>query len=179
LVTTFFDQNADFGAIRTFAMPDEVIEREGSQPIDQAAKDLILREVIRNMAALGYQRELQPETNGADVVVLVTANQTTTRETWVSYPWWGGWGFWPGWGGWCCFGPGWGWSYPWVATVQYTTGSVFIDMVDPNKADQGTSVIPVVWGAGIDGLVSGSPDNSRIVSTIGQAFRQSPYLGVR
>ena len=180
LVTTFFDPSAPFGSIRSYAMPDEVISREDSEAISQEAEDTILREVARNMAALGYRRELNPEENGADVVVLVGVNQQTTVNWWVSWDWWGGWGGWPGWGGWGPrFGFGWGFSYPWVTVTAYTTGAVFIDMVDPNLADVSNEEIPAVWGAGLSGLVTRDEEfnQGRTVQAIEQAFRQSPYLG--
>ena len=95
LVTTFFEPNANFGAIRTYAMPNEVVildDEAGSLPADTEA--LILSTIARNMESIGYRREMNPENNGTDVVLLVASNQRTTITYWVNYLWWGPWGGW-------------------------------------------------------------------------------------
>jgi hypothetical protein len=177
LVVTVFDQNANFGAVRTYAMPDQIIVREGSEEISEEAGEFVINEVARNMAQVGYVRELNPEQNGADVVVLVGANRSTN---FVAYGNWGygSWGFWPGWGYWPGYGPGWGIGYPWVSVGSYETGSVFITMVDPNQPNPSEQEIPAIWGAAINGLLGSTAGNQAFITqTVEQAFRQSPYLG--
>jgi hypothetical protein len=177
LVVTVFDQNANFGAIRTYAMPDELFVFEGSEDISEEAGEFVINEVARNMARVGYVRETNPEQNGADVVVLVAANRSTNYVAWGNWGW-GGWGFWPGWGYWPGYGPGWGIGYPWVTVGSYETGSVFISIVDPNNPNEGEQQIPAIWGASVSGLLGSTAGNqSFITQTIEQAFRQSPYLG--
>ena len=90
------------------------------------------------------------------------------------------WGGWPGWGFWGGF-PGWGFLYPRVTVTVSTTGSLFVDMVNPNQPDNNNQILPVPWSAGANGLVSADEgfNQDRIVSGIDQMFRQSPYLGAR
>ena len=177
VVVTAFDQNQNFGAIRTWAMPDEVFETEGSDDVTDAFDGLILSQIEANMTRLGYVRERNPEANGADVVIIARKSRRTTTG-WVGggVPGWCGW---PGWGfpGWGCW-PG---FYPWIP-VSVTTGSVFVEMYDPNAAVQlpssSETQLPAVWGALLNGFASGTASNAaRISEGIDQAFRQSPYLG--
>ena len=173
VVFTFYNSNADFSQIKTYAMPNEVYVREGSEDVSDQFDGLILSEVEKQMNSLGYVREMNPDVNGADALVVVSkARQTTTSVGWVPG---GGWP-WPGWG----WGPGWGWWYPYPVVTSFTTGTVFIDMFDPNVVDPNQSVqIPALWTAAMNGLASSqaSTTSSRIVRDIEQAYRQSSYLG--
>ncbi|MCK4511917.1 DUF4136 domain-containing protein, partial [bacterium] len=97
VIVTLYD-DFDFGAIRTYAMPDTVAhpgdDKGGSgRSRDEGIYDqLILDELAANLEAIGYVREENPEDNGADVVVL--AGVTSTEwEVWFSYPWYD-WGYW-------------------------------------------------------------------------------------
>ena len=177
VVLTYFDDGASFGTFQTYAMPDEVFIREGSDDGTVVAnEDLILNQVVQNMARAGYTRVLNPEQNKTDVVVIVSAIQSTNFNYWVSWGWWGGWG---GWGGWPGYGPGWGIGYPWVGVTSYTNGSVFVEMFDPNNPDTTEQLLPAVWAGALNGLLSGSSASeteARIVRGIDQAFSQSPYL---
>jgi hypothetical protein len=168
-VVTVFDADANFGAIRTYAMPNEVLVPEDSEDISDEAEAFILGEVARNMANAGYTRELNPEQNAADVLVLVTANRTRNYYGWVNYPWWG-WG----WGPW---GPGWGVGYPWVSIGSYEVGSVFIEMFDPDKPVPSEQQLPAIWGAAMNGLLGSAAGNQAFIAqVVDQAFTQSPYL---
>jgi hypothetical protein len=173
VVFTFYDKGVDFGQIRTYAMPERVFEREGSEETTDQFDSLILSEVAKQMSTLGYVREANPDVNGADALVVVSkARQTTTSVGWVPG---GGWWPWPGWG----WGPGWGWWYPYPVVSSFTTGTVFIDMFDPNDTSQGVDQVPARWSAAMNGLVSSnaSTTTNRIIRDIDVAFRQSPYLG--
>jgi hypothetical protein len=95
----------------------------------------------------------------ADVVVFAF----TTSSTWVSGGCYGGyWSYWY---------PYYGWCYP--VAYTYTTGSIILLMIDPNK----TGDDQAVWTAAMNGVISGTSNySSRINSDIDQAFNQSPYL---
>jgi hypothetical protein len=176
VAVTAFDSTRDFSAIRTWAMPDEVFVTEGSDAdVTDQFDDLILDQVAKNMTALGYVRETNPQANGADVVVIVRkSKQTSTGWVGGGSPGWCGW---PGWGypGWGCW-PGY---YPWIP-VSFTTGSVIVEMYDPNEGASAEE-LRGIWGALLNGLASGSSGSnaSRISQGIDQAFAQSPYLGRR
>ncbi len=181
VIVTLYDDEADFGAIQTYAMPDSVAylgdDRGGSgRSRDDGIYDqLILDELAANLEAIGYVREEDPENNGADVVVL--AGVTSTEwSVWISYPWYN-WGYWGDYSGYSYYyppyPPGWGGSY------TFTTGSLLVIMEDRNAANEEDQTIPVIWAAGMNGLLEGSTSSisNRIVEGIEQAFAQSPYLG--
>jgi hypothetical protein len=173
-VITIYDDQFNFGAKQTYAMPDEVFLREGSEDVDTRFFDLILSDVARNMAQIGFTRESNPGQNGADVAVIVSVSRTTT--TLVGTGWWPGWGGWWGW-----WGPGWGGWYPYPVVTSFTTGSIFIEMYDPEGRDEANQTVPVRWVAVTNGLVgtTGDVTAQRITRAINQAFAQSPYLGQR
>ena len=164
-------------------MPDTVvaIDIDGSNNIYEHTLDQeILDRVESNMTALGYTREMDPENNGADLVVLVQANVSNNYTAYTYYPYWGypGWGYWGGY-------PGYGGYYPWVPGYPTTvvtntvTGSILIEIIDPNvegSAAEGPS-LTVRWGAVLNGLAEGDATGIRLTRAIDQAFDQSPYLG--
>ncbi|MDH3708292.1 MAG: DUF4136 domain-containing protein [Cyclobacteriaceae bacterium] len=183
IVVTTPDESVDFTNFQTFAIPDTVVrltsngsDENSPGPFDQLMLDL----VVENMEALGYVRELDPENNPPDLLIFV---QLAVIENilispgypvWNNWGWWGGW--WPGWG----YGPGWGGYYPYVPVVSsFTTGTLFIDMIDPNRPDVADQEIPIIWSAFLNGLATGSSASieARINTNINQAFDQSPYLG--
>ena len=179
VIVTVYDDQADFGAIQTYAMPDTVAhlgdDKSGSgrSREDGIYDQLILDELAANLEAIGYIREEDPENNGADVVVL--AGVTSTEwEVWVSNPWYD-WGYWGYYSDYYYYYPpcsGCGNSY------TFTTGSLLVIMEDRNAAEE--EIIPVLWAAGMNGLVEGSTSSirNRIIDGIEQAFAQSSYLGV-
>ncbi|MEA3409001.1 MAG: DUF4136 domain-containing protein, partial [Candidatus Eisenbacteria bacterium] len=180
VIVTIYDDEADFGAIQTYAMPDSVAylgdDKGGSgRSRDEGIYDqLILDELAANLEAIGYVREEDPENNGADVVVLAGVT-STDWEVWVSNPWydWGYWGYYSDYYYYYppCYGCG--------SSYTFTTGSLLVIMEDRNEADHDEETIPVIWAAGLNGLLEGSTSsiNNRIIDGIEQAFAQSSYLG--
>ena len=181
VVVTIYDDEADFGAIQTYAMPDSVArlgEDEGD--FDRTYDRLILDELAANLEAAGYVREEDPEANGADVVVLAGVT-SADWHVWISYPWYDYWGWYSGWGYWGDYS-GYSYYYPPCpgcgGSYTYTTGSLLVTMEDRNAADEDEETIPIIWAAGMNGLLEGSTAGigSRITDGIEQAFVQSPYL---
>ena len=88
-------------------------------------------------------------------------------------------GGWPGWG--CC-GPGWGWWYPpTVSVTNFQTGSVFVEMIDPDEQPPDTDLDALVieWSAVLNGVLSSSSNTSkRLEDGVNQMFKQSQYLKV-
>ena len=186
VVLTIHDEDADFASYRTFAMPDTVLhivgEGEDSNVIElpRTFDDLILDLVTSNMASLGYIREPDPENNAADLILLVGAVGVERTTYWYGGGcYWYCWGWWPGWGGYPGYGPGWGWGYPpYVGSTKFEQGAILLTLIDPNGDTGENEVVPVIWGAGTSGLLSGSGSGgTRITNAINQAFAQSPYLG--
>jgi len=180
IVYTNHDQNYDFQSKSTFALPDKVIkidvEDAPDDPdwepefVDPIYANAILETTRTNMRNLGYT-EVDKSAN-PDLIILPSALQTD--KIYFYYDWWY-WQWWyPGWV------PGWGWWYPGYYPPQVgriRTGSVFLQMTDPNNQSP-TDKIPVVWSGVVNGLFQGSDNsiNQRITTTINQAFDQSPYL---
>ncbi len=62
--------------------------------------------------------------------------------------------------------------------MSHAAGTLLITMMDPSRPSLGFDTAPVLWVAGINGLLEGSTSNigTRITTSIDQAFDQSPYL---
>jgi len=178
---TQFDQNFNFGAAQTYALPDSVVlitdpEGENEEPPTVSDEDILNRIELR-MNERGYLR-VDPDLVDPDIFVIAERMSTTNINIWQPGYWWGWWGWWGGWPGWGVgWGPGWGWGGPPVVS-SYTTGSLFIEIIDPNQASTVEEIVPVVWFAAVNGLAQGPPANltARALSGIDQAFLQSPYL---
>lgn len=175
-VITVFDNTADFKK-PTYAMPDTVVHfvEEGEEDnVDRSKDALILRTIADNMARLKYERvPLDTSADAPGFVILVGVTVTDNYGA-AYYP---GWGYWGGWGWWGGY-PGWG--YPGGTVVySYTTGTIFMSMLDPDKINS-DETFGAVWLARINGVVSNSSTsnvNNRITTRINDAFNQSPYLG--
>lgn len=180
LVLTVFDTAADFGALRTYFMPDSVARVSGEDeaaPRDETTGEFdeaILAEVESQFSALGYERIEDPAEGDPDAVVLLSVN-TTELTVWAPGCWYCGWGWYP-------WGPNWGWGwgpgytpgYP-IPIGRRTVGTLVVTMIDP--VAPGTT-IPVHWAGAANGLLSrdSDADLARVQQSIGQMFAQSPYL---
>jgi hypothetical protein len=167
VIVTIYDEGADFGDFETYAMPDSVAYLGGDSGGSGRSRD----EGIYDQLILD---ELAANLEGADVVVLAGVT-STDWEVWISYPWYD-WGYWGDYSGYSYYYPpchGCGGSY------TFTTGSLLVIMEDRNDADPDEETIPVIWAAGMNGLLEGSTSSirSRIADGIEQAFAQSSYLG--
>ena len=187
LVGTMHDEEFDFPGVTTWTMPDTVIhiigEDDKPEDVDRSYDELIISTTKTNMDALGYQWMEFDTLNPADVVLLATAVATTNSG--ISYDpgwWWGYWGYWPGWGGYPgggYWGPGWGYDYPWGYPIyySYSTGSIFLTMINPLEFDRENETVGVIWMAAMNGLLKGNTDDdsgkTRISEGINQAFKQS------
>ncbi len=189
LVSTFFKKGVDFKKFQTFTLLDTVmrVTNDGEDPsnVDTRFDKQILNDINRNIKNYGYTEIRQEDvdsTNLPSVVILVSSVSSTNYAYSPGY-WWGYWGWYPGWGYYPGYGPGWGGYYPWYpggTIYSYTTGSVFIEMVDPTDIDIDNRRVNLQWGAGINGLTDDSSQNlsRRIKEAIDQSFNQSPYLKI-
>jgi hypothetical protein len=158
----------------SYHLPDTLSAIGGGDPnVSEGAEQLILNQIHDNLVnKYGWQRiDVIDENNLPDVIVTASAIQVTTSVS-GCIPWWGGWGWYPWYPGW---GWGGGWCYP-TYLYSYDTGTIVMDMVDPNEG--GVESFGLVWHGGINGLLrSTSAGNENFVRTnIDQAFDQSPYL---
>lgn len=174
-VITLYDNSANFNK-PTYAMPDTIVHfvEEGKEDqIDRSKDALILQTIVNNMTRLGYERvPVDTSANAPGFVILVGVTVTDNYGTayYPGYGYWGGWGWWGGY-------PGWG--YPGGSvTYSYTTGTISMTMIDPEKFNAGSQTFGAVWLARINGILSSSAStSSRITQRINDAFNQSPYLG--
>ena len=178
LVITTHDETVDFTTLDTYVLLDSVvhIDFEDATNNDLLNRDndaLVLSLIRTQIEAMGYVEETDPGNTDPDAVFLVGAFAVTNTSIWVSYPWWDWYGWYPYWP--CC-GPGYGWGYPAVGTTTYNTGTLAISMVDPSRSGVGGETVPVVWLAGINGLLTTTSTTTRITDAINQAFAQSTYL---
>ena len=140
----------------------EFVKATYATPILNALKD--------NMASYGWQ--LVDKNSNPDVILLPTTMVTT--NIYYYYDWWY-WGWW--YGGW------YGWYYPGYyppSVTGYRSGSVFVQMIDRTTATPASDNVAVVWNMIVNGLAEGDQTNiaARIQSSIGSAFKQSPYLKI-
>ncbi len=176
-VITLFDKDANFKKA-TYAMPDSIVHfvEEGTpeDEIDRSKDALILSTIVSNMTKLGYQRVTVDTTMDAPGFVIIVGVTVTENYGQVYYP---GWGYWGGWGWWGGY-PGWG--YPGGTVIyKYTTGTIFMTMLDPDMINATDNTFGAVWLARLNGVASSSSSNNsaRITQRINEAFNQSPYLG--
>jgi len=172
MILTLYDTENNFTGYVNYALPDTVIHPVPDGETDDLPRTFdsqMIADVERNMNALGFTRVDTNAANPPDVMVLLTA----TKQEWTvagSYPgyWWGWYPWYPG-GGWYPYYPGYGYSY------NYTTGTVFITMIDVDKYDPNTQINATVWNAGINGLTGDTraSTSARIRDAINQAFSQS------
>ena len=186
LVITFHKEGADFQANQTFAMPDSIVDVSvaagGSSSLNHAHDAEILAKIALEMTDMGYTRVLDT-TVRTDVVVLVSAI-TVENNVYYTYPWYPYWGWWGGWYPYSSPGVGSTWYYPWypVYTTNFTSGSLFITMIDPDVPPPETSqgAGQAIWGAVVNGMLEGTDPEilARINNSLSQAFLQSPYLAI-
>ncbi len=178
VVATATNPSANFATITTFSIQDSVIHLvppEDQDDIDRTFDDFMIERTRQNLLALGWSEIVTP-TAGAEPDVVVQVGATSSTYIGYVYDWWAYWGYWWGWG----YGPGWDVLYPGaIIPYSFTTGSVILQMADLRTTDptQPGGTIPMIWLAGINGLLDGASDPElqlRIGQGIDQAFEQTP-----
>ncbi|GAA4842713.1 DUF4136 domain-containing protein [Algivirga pacifica] len=182
-VTTYHDQSFNFVESKTYSMPDSVVyivDKEGNgEAMDEKYNQLILETIKEEMEQYGYTL-LPADTKATADLFLTPTSFSSTHSSggwWGYYNWWDSWGWYDpmyGWG----WGPGWNIYYPYPITYSYQTGTVIIEILDTQHADEESRKVPVVWTAICDGLLESNSYNlqERIKTGISNAFMQSPYL---
>jgi hypothetical protein len=179
VVITVVDQGPALANARTFALPDTVVEVPlGLSTIDHASDQQIVANVRAHMVALGWQDVGTNPAAKPDVVLLIAAS--TRIQTGVAYfDWFGAWGYLPYWGP--AVNGGWAWGVP-AGAVPYAfqAGTILITMLDRRAEKPDLQKIPLLWAAGIDGVVTNTASTTeRALIGIDQAFAQSSYLKVQ
>lgn len=177
LVFTSPAKDVSFAEFRTFDIVDSVlVVGQTKKPYySQSNNALTLIQAYRtNMENLGYI--YTPSNPDAELGIQVTYVEQTERFVqyyndpywWLDYP-----GYWPAgyWGDWT------GWYYPYPVTYTYTTNALIGEMVDLTSG-QKDGKLKIVWSAYIGGPAGYNIqyDVKRMVNSVDQAFKQSPYL---
>lgn len=174
VVFTNYEPSYDFKSKGTVALPDQIVKITGDaigpgidEPTfipDIVAQSLLAR-IQTNLEQMGYT--VVDIDSDPDLLLAPAAIESTTIVYWYDY-----WGWW--WGG---YYPGWGYPmYPYYPSyTSYTTGTLVMNLVDPNvTAGNGNPISQ--WTGAIAGMLSYSYDANRSNRLIDQAFAQSPYL---
>ena len=181
-VATFKNDAINFGAMRTFAMPDTVVHVLPATGTPVAVpRDLdhvLLNEVRANFLARGYT-QVNPATTQPDFVVLVSATASQKYQAFVNYSWYSYWGFYD----WSWYAPGfssaWGVNYPWrpaVATVEYNRGTVVVDLIPTLSVNPLDQTVSSAWAGVGTGVMDGSLTADIVIAAVDRMFELSPYL---
>jgi hypothetical protein len=176
VVVTLVDSGPALRSARTFALPDTVmlVPRSGT-PISLTAAQQIAAAVRAHFIALGWTDIAQTTRQSRPDVVVLIAASTQIRSTLIYSDWFVAWGFLPYWS--LGVDPSWVWAssaseFPFT----YQAGTLIITMLDVRAQDSAAKRIPVLWSAGLDGVVSDPSSATLALTGIAQAFAQSPYL---
>lgn len=182
-VVTFKDSTFDFTTLRTFSMPDTVVQLAPSAgvPLDVTREfdATILSQVRQNFRARGFIEDADPRNVKPDIIVLVGVTATPNYNAFIGYPWFAVWGFYTGWGFFPGFTPAWGIVYPWfpvVGTTAYDRGTLIIDLIPTSEVDPATQTIRSAWTGVAAGVLNLPNPNDRVIEAINEMFAQSPYL---
>lgn len=175
IVYSNYDPAYNFASKQTYAIPDKImkidndlIDGDRVNYIKEPYASVLLDRINKNMKDNGWTEvdiSAKP-----DVLLAPSAFELTTYTTyydyWYYYDWWYG-GYYPGGG----------WYYPYPTVDSYTTGTLMVNMVDPNETSANDRP-KVVWTFFVNGLLEGSTDGfiQRYENSIDQAFEQSTYL---
>ena len=170
VVLTYFQDDYDFESRQTYALPDKIVkitgnlqEGEDVEYIPDATASLILGRIEENMNDLGWQKVGVEES--PDLLLAPASWETTTIYYYYDYWYWWWGGYYPGWG-----------YYP-AYVSSYSTGTLFMGLIDPEVV--GANGNPLMqWSGAANGILTWSYDADRINKAIDQAFTQSPYLKI-
>jgi hypothetical protein len=115
------------------------------------------------MTALGWTRVPLDNPTPPDLLLTPASWETTTVYYWYDYWYWWYGGYYPYWG------------YPPVYYSSYTTGTLLMNLIDPEI--EGANGNPInQWSGAINGILTYSYNASRVNTAIDKAFTISPYL---
>lgn len=169
IVLTHHNPDYEFAQKHTYAMPDKIVKITGNileGELPEFIKDVyasqILRKIADNMESLGWTRVTVDAS--PDLLLVPAAWETTTIYYYYDYWYWWWGGYYPGWP-----------YYPPVYGYSYTTGTLLMNLIDPEIT--GTNGNPIAqWTGALNGILNDSYNDGRMSKLINQAFSQSQYL---
>lgn len=174
VVSTNYDNTADFSAFTTYAIPTDTIgfiSEQSTDTIIVASKSSFPRPVLQtinaDLQARGYSRVSRNQNPDIGINVLVVNDFNVFQN--VVYPnnYGGYYGGYYGYNSW--------YSYPYVQTYAYNTGVLIIEIVDLKHLTPENKV-KVLWTAYMGDVYSTLDLERQAIDAIHQAFTQSPYL---
>ncbi|RLD36354.1 MAG: hypothetical protein DRI83_05505 [Bacteroidetes bacterium] len=188
IIMTAYDDSVSFTTLKTYFMSDTVypVRDDKSDHSLIENNNLVIQTIADNMAAYGYVRVYKDAVETPDIRISSAAIQTLNISVGWWYPYYSGWGWYWGWykslqetsywyGGYPGYYSGGYWGVPYYSS--YTTGTIIIEMANPldYRVIAGDTVVPIYWAGALNGVLSGS-EETRIISGINQAFKQSPQI---
>ncbi|MEW5739008.1 MAG: DUF4136 domain-containing protein [Myxococcota bacterium] len=177
IVLSHYDTRANFGAYKTFAMPDKIpVLKEddlGRTEVEYVDAPEILNSVRQKLTARGYTEVTQASGMQPDLAVGLTAVSSTIEI-------YGG--------GYCYYWSYWYWYYPCYPSYTYVSSykarTFVMDLVDTKSAaanprpDGGAGPAGIIWSNWLYGVISTSYqfEAAAILQGIDEAFAQSPYV---
>ena len=174
VVSTNFDREATFGSYATYAIPTDTIGFfSNARPNDtilvtDGTTDCprkVLQRITQNMNDRQYTRVARNQDPDLGVNVYVVNDLNLFQQ--VVYPNY----YYPSY-----YGYGSYYSYPYVGTYAYNTGSLVIELVDLKNRTPDNKV-KVIWSAYMGDVYSTIDLDEQSVEAIDQAFIQSNYVG--
>jgi hypothetical protein len=163
-IVTQYDTKINFNDYKTFSIANSItkITDKDTTNITDANAMAILNQITKNMEARGFVKAA--EGSKPDFGIQVLYFQNTTVYVYY-YDWWG-------------YYPYWYYYYPYPTTYYstYTTGLANIELIDMKNVNTANNVLYIRWNAYIRGLLTGGHTQSEILSSVDQAFIQTPQL---
>lgn len=179
-VMTNYDTSYLFNNAHTYLLPDTIValtdpdHAENNIMANHAYDSLMLAQIAAHLDALGFERVYDTVVTRPDIGILVNTSATLYWERYQN-DWHADWGWYPLWP--AAFANGSGYEYPWPFSVDLTTGSLLVRMIDLKTGTTlPTRSVKVIWMGAIDGLTLGKNIPERIHNGIKQLFDQSPCL---
>lgn len=184
-VTVFKDSAFDFTTLRTFAMPDSVVQLTSITAVPGVVQRqfdrVVLDEVRADFLARGYVQIPDPQIVQPDFIVLVSVATNNGFNAFVGFPWFSVWGFSPVWR-WFTnpgFDSSWGIVFPWFRTAGSTSfprGTLIVEIIPTSTVNVGSKTITAVWAGVATGLIGPDFTSVTVTAAIDRMFQLSPYL---
>lgn len=184
LVVAFKNDSFDFTTLRTFALPDTVVQVKAATsipfPVATSFNVDVLDRVRLRLLSRGFVEVADPQAVKPDFVVLVMTTQADRYDAWRGYSWFADWGFYAGWG---WYTPGftndWSVAYPWfrrIGSTAYNRGTIIVDLIPMSSVNAESRTLTSAWGGVATAILGGPTTTHDVTAAIDEMFTKSPYL---
>ncbi len=187
-----YDRDMDFSKLSSFYLKDTVIHITDDNEIlpDRTYDNHIVSELRQHFLDAGWT-EITDTTNMSETVDVVLHTAVLDTDIYSYYYSWYDYYYWYPWD-WFYYPYDSYYSYYYYpsyysgySVYNYTAGTILIEMINTDgitaelpENDKIDIKIPIVWSAGINGILAGSESSimDRISVQMDQLFEQSPFL---